>query len=140
MLEQYLELKKMWTNLCLLPSVESARKYMNIQNMTSAMTTRMQSGKCQSCCYIKPEEEYYSSYCGNCFQRHELPNCVKCQHYRLKTGRCTNCGAIGPDDIQWTQWKDTCLDEDNNYARLIQPVLQRRRLGYQDEFKEVQDI
>ena len=52
-------------------------------------TTRMQSGKCQSCCYIKPKEDYYSSYCGNCFQLHELPNCVECQHYRLKPGRCT---------------------------------------------------
>ena len=88
-------------------------------------TTRMQSGKCQSCCYIKPEEEYYSSYCGNSFQRHELPNCVECQQYRLKPGRCTNCGSIEPDDIQW---KDTCLDEDNNYERLMQPVLNRRTL------------
>ena len=63
-------------------------------------TIRMQSGKCQSCCYTKSTEDCYSAYCGNYFQVHELPNCVECQHYRLKAGRCTNCGAIGPDDIQ----------------------------------------
>ena len=88
-------------------------------------TIRIKSGKCQSCGYIKPEEEYYSSYCGNCFQRHEFPNCVECQHYRLKAGRCNNCGAIDPDDLQW---KESCLEEDQDYERLIQPVLKKRDL------------
>ena len=88
-------------------------------------TIRMASGKCQSCGYIKPKEEYYSSYCGNCFQRHEFPNCVECQHYRMKAGRCNNCGAIGPDDVQW---KESCLEEDQDYERLIQPVLKKRDL------------
>ena len=88
-------------------------------------TTRMQSGNYQSCCYIKPEEEYYNSYCGNCFQMHEFPNCVECQHYRLKPGRCANCGALGPDDIQW---EDSCLDEDQDYERLMQPILEKRDL------------
>ena len=88
-------------------------------------TTRMQTGRCQSCEYIKPVEEPYSSYCGNCFQNHELPNCVECQHYRMKPGRCTNCGAIGPDDIQWDE---SCLDEDSNYERLMQPIMKKRQV------------
>ena len=94
----------------------------------------MQSGKCQSCCYNKPEEEYYSSYCGNCFQRHELPNYVECQHYRLNPGRCTYCGAIGPDDIQW---KETCLDEDKTYEKLMQPVVERRNLDFKINSKKI---
>ena len=77
---------------------------------------------CQSCRYIK-KEDYYSSYCGNCFQEHELPNCVKCQHFRLKAGRCTNCGALGQDDIQWI---DSCLDTDNNYMGLLNKTFEKR--------------
>ena len=101
-------------------------------------TTRMQSGKCESCCYIKLEEEYYSYYCGNCFKRHALPNCVERQHYRLKPGKCTNCGGIGPDDRHTMAWylsgwrQQLCKIDTTSTAK--------KKLGHQDEFKKAQDI
>ena len=85
---------------------------------------RRQAGKCLTCNYIKEEEDFYNGYCGNCFQRHELPNCVECQHYRIKPGRCTTCGAVGPDD---TEWIGTCLSEDDEYEKLMEPHLAARR-------------
>ena len=85
---------------------------------------RRQAGKCLTCNYIKEEEDFYNGYCGNCFQRHELPNCVECQHYRIKPGRCTTCGAVGPDD---TEWLRTCLSEDDEYEKLMEPHLAARR-------------
>ena len=66
---------------------------------------------------------------------HELPNCVECLHYRLKAGRCTNCGAIGPDDIQW---EDSCLDEDEDYDRLMYPILEKRNLTIKMNSKKIQ--
>ena len=91
---------------------------------------RQKSGPCSGCSFTKQQENPYKGYCGNCFQMHEFPNCVQCQHYRIKPGRCSNCGAVGPDD---TQWIHTCLGQDEEYEKLMTPVLEARKKKIAEE-------
>ena len=93
---------------------------------------RQKSGPCSGCNYTKQQEDPYKGYCGNCFQMHEFPNCVQCQHYRIKPGRCTNCGVVGPDN---TEWVYTCLGQDEEYERLMTPVLEARKKKIAEETK-----
>ena len=93
---------------------------------------RQKSGPCSRCNYTKQQEDPYKGYCGNCFQMHEFPNCVQCQHYRIKPGRCTNCGVVGPDN---TEWIYACLGQDEEYERLMTPVLEARKKKIAEETK-----
>ena len=93
---------------------------------------RQKSGPCSGCNFTKQQENPYKGYCGNCFQMHEFPNCVQCQHYRIKPGRCTNCGVVGPDN---TEWVYACLGQDEEYERLMTPVLEARKKKIAEETK-----
>ena len=95
-------------------------------------TPRSKSGECSCCHYIKKKEEPYQGYCGNCFTTHEFPNCIQCQQYRVKPGRCTRCGSLGPDT---TEWIHTCLSQDDQYDKLMEPILEARKKEIEEQSK-----
>ena len=117
----------------LLANVVNVKFNMNTLDVTNARSPDRSQDHAGECNYTKKKEEPYQGYCGNCFQIHELPNCVQCQHYRIKPGRCTNCGAVGPDN---TEWIYTCLGQDEEFKEIMMPILEARKLKVAEQNKK----